>query len=236
METGGRLRHVYLLFVAALAVTLFGFWPSFYSAPGQLDRWRLLHGAFATLWLLMLIAQAWLIGRSHMRWHRRIGRASLVVVPAVIASALNVMHLMLQAGSGGFPRDLRLTLAWLDINSLIMFAALYALALTYRCTMRLHARFMGCTALVAVIPALGRAYGMHVPALGGLPGALDPSFLTVDAVLIVLLAFDATRRVIAAPYLITLACFIGLEATMWHAPHWDAFVALARAGGLNPAL
>jgi hypothetical protein len=126
-----------------------------------------------------------------------------------------------------------LTLAFIDMGSLLMFAVWIMLAVAFRKTMAIHARFMGSTALIALPPALGRAYAMNIPSVGGLPGALDPSFFTVEGILLVLMAFDFVReRRVHAPYLLSLAAFAAIHVSMWRAPDWAWFVELARAAGL----
>ncbi len=225
------MRHLYLAFVLAFAVTLFGFWPSFKGDLGPLDPIRMVHGALAVLWMVMLVVQSWLIGARQFRWHRWIGRASLVVVPALIASALVVVVDMLGPASH-FDVSMRLTLAWIDLWSLALFALLFALAIAYRRTRFLHARFMASTVFLALPPALGRAYGMNIPHIGGLPGALPLSFLTVEAVMVGLVLWDGWRGRWATPWWLILVATAAIHLTMFEAPRWPAFVALAHALGL----
>jgi len=228
------MRHLYLAFLLIFAVTLFGFWPSFTGGMGPLDPMRLVHGGLATTWMAMLVVQSWLIGHGHNRWHRWIGRSSLVIAPALVISALVVVADMLGPRSH-FGVSLRLTLAWIDVWSLALFGLLYVLAIAFRRTMFLHARFMASTAFVALPPALGRAYGMNIPSLGGLAGALPPSFWTVEAVLVGLILWDGFRGRWASPWWLTLAVMAAIQATMFHAPNWPAFVAFARTMGLPAA-
>lgn len=138
------MRNLYLAFLVAFAVTLFGFWPSFTGGMGPLDPIRLAHGALATTWMVLLVVQGWLIGHGHNRFHRWIGRASLVIAPALVVSAAIVVHDMLGPKSH-FDVPLRLTLAWIDVWSLALFSLLYGLAIAYRRTLFLHARFMAST-------------------------------------------------------------------------------------------
>jgi hypothetical protein len=216
-------RHVYWLFVVAAAVTLFGFFPTFYAQPGKLDVVRLVHGIFATSWMLLLIVQPWLIGRRHWATHRRVGRIGLFIAAGLVVSAAFVVREMVVAGPEGFPPKLRMALTYIDVTSLCFFMVCVALAIRFRRRRSLHARFLGVTALIAIVPALGRAYGMNIPAIGGLRGALAPSFFTVDAVLLALLAFDwHNRRRIEAPYVAALAYFVILHATLWPVASWLA--------------
>lgn len=225
------MRHLYLAFVLAFAVTLFGFWPSFTGGLGPLDPLRIVHGSLATLWMLMLVVQSWLIGHDHNRAHRLLGRSSLVIAPALLISAFMLVSDMLGPNSH-FPVALRLTLAWIDIWSLTLFAVVYVSAIAFRRTMFLHARFMASTAFIALPPALGRAYGMNIEGIGGLPGALPWSFWTVEAVLLALALWDGVRGRWVSPWWLTLGVMAAIHATMFQAPAWPWFVAFARLIGL----
>ena len=225
------MRNLYLAFALAFALMLAGFLPSFTGAFGPLDPMRQVHGALAVTWMAMLVIQSWLIGHGHRRWHRWIGRISLVIAPALVISALVVINNALGPTSH-FSVPMRLILTWIDLWSLALFSLLYILAIAYRRKMFLHARFIASTVFVALPPALGRLYGMNIPALHGLRGALGPSFWTVEAVLVGLIVWDGLKGRWATPWWLTLVVMTAIEATMFQAPHWPAFVAVARVLGL----
>lgn len=227
------MRNLYLAFLLAFAVTMFGFWPSFTGGMGPLDPIRLVHGALAAGWMVLLVVQSWLIGHGHNRFHRWIGRASLVIAPALVVSAAVVVHDMLGPKSH-FGVPLRLTLAWIDVWSLALFSLLYGLAIAHRRTLFLHARFMASTVFVALPPALGRAYGMNIPSLHGLAGALPPSFWTVEAVLVGLILWDGFKGRWLTPWWLTLGVMAAIHLTMFQAPTWPGVVAAARLVGLPP--
>lgn len=224
------MRNLYLAFVLAFGVMLLGFWPSFTGAAGPLDGMRVVHGVLATAWMALLVIQSWLIGHGYAKAHRWVGRTALIIVPALIVSAFVVIHDMLGPHSH-FSRDLRLTLAWVDIWSLPLFGLLFVLALVYRRTMFLHARFMASTVFIALIPALGRLYGMNIPALHGLRGALYPSFWTVELVLAGLVVRDGLQGRWRTPWWLTLGALVALQLTLFQAPHWPWFLGVARLMG-----
>lgn len=64
------MRHIWLWFALAFAVTLFGFWPTTLGRLGPPDTLRMVHGVFAVTWMLMLVVQSWLIGHGHWKAHR----------------------------------------------------------------------------------------------------------------------------------------------------------------------
>ena len=236
MHSGGfAVRHLYLAFLFAFGVMAFGFWPSLYSgAAGPIDPLRAIHGALAATWMALLVLQSWLIGHGYWRQHRFFGRASRYVTALLIASSFLVVRDMLGPQSH-FGRDLRLTLAWLDLWSLVLFSGLYIAAIAYRRTLSVHARFMASTVFVVLPPALGRIYGMNIPALGGLKGALPPTYLTVEFCLAALIVWDAMHRRFFAPFPITFCALGAMALTMFAAPHWPIYVAFAQLLGLPPA-
>ncbi|CAN5288414.1 hypothetical protein BH10PSE2_BH10PSE2_28310 [soil metagenome] len=226
------MRHLWWAFALALAVTVFGFWPTTVGAFGPPDAIRVVHGLFAAGWMVLLIVQAWLIGHGRRGAHRWLGWTSLFVAPGLIISATVVV--VTSQATGHFPRDLLLTLDWIDLWSLLLFGGLYVAGILNRRVMSLHSRYLGSTVFVALIPALGRVYGMNIEALGGLTGALHPSFLTVEAVLAGLIVRDALKHGglkarCLTPYAITLGVLAAIEVTMFAAPHWPWFAAFMDA-------
>jgi len=80
--------HAHWYFLAALAATLAGFWPSFFRHLGAADFWHSLHGITATLWIVGLATQSWLMSRGRVRWHRRVAWGVLLLLPILVISAL----------------------------------------------------------------------------------------------------------------------------------------------------
>lgn len=234
----------------AFGLVLAGFWPSFFADPARNDGPHILHGVFATAWFALLIGQATAVAARHHRLHMALGRWSPVLVGALLATSLAVVSAMLRTptaalppvvtaatppdwafvSGGGAPRDLRLVLVWIDLVSLVQFVLLYTLAMVAR-DRRDHGRWLVGTALIALIPALGRLLAGLLPELGGLPGALDPAFMVVEGLLALLIVRDLWAGKWRWPYPLTLAGFIGMQAMMWVAPAWPPFRALAGALG-----
>lgn len=228
------MRHIWLWFALAFAVTLFGFWPTTVGRFGPPDTIRMIHGVFAVTWMLMLVAQSWLIGHGHAKAHRWVGRSSLIVAPGLVITAfLVVLDSLPTGGAAHFPRQLLLILMWIDVWSLVLFSGLYVAAILNRGRMFLHSRLMASTVFVALIPALGRAYGMNIPALEGLTGALNPSFWTCELVLAGLILRDGLKGEWKTPWWVTLIALEAIRLTMFAAPGWGWFVAIAEALGLK---
>jgi hypothetical protein len=72
-------------FVIFLALTVWAFWPSYFSRlfeqPTLLHH---AHGIVLALWLVMLVVQAQLIRTQRRSLHRQLGKLSYVLAPAVV--------------------------------------------------------------------------------------------------------------------------------------------------------
>jgi hypothetical protein len=221
-------------FILAFAITLLGFWPSFFSNPASNDLGHMLHGLLATGWMIILITQASLMAAGKVRLHHLIGRASMVWVAALLFTAVGMVRVMLSARGGFLSPEMRLMLGFIDVNSLVLFAGFYISAIVCAFQRRIdhHLRLMACTVLIAIIPALGRVFAFFVPGVHGFNEALPLTFLTLEAVSLGLLAYDFFRlkRVYPA-YLVVLGGLVYIHLTMTGAPRFGPYLMLARALG-----
>lgn len=219
--------------VLAFVVMVIGFWPSFFSNPAQNDVLHTVHGVLASGWMLILIVQAWLMAKGHVRVHHWIGRVSMVWAAALLATAVMIMQYGLAAtGPQSLPMSWRPILTWIDIPSLGLFAGFYTAAIVcaFRRHIELHYRFMLGTVIVIYSPALGR---LLAPYFHGLLPALHPTYLIIEAVCVALIVYDYVRyRRTYAPYWIALAGQVAIEWTMFQAPKIPAFMSLLYAMGL----
>ncbi len=222
--------------VAALAVMIWGFWPSFFSNPAQNDLLHTVHGTLATGWMLILILQAWLMAKGHVRIHHWVGRLSVLWAAALLVSAVMIMRYGLRAtGDASLPLSWRPVLTWLDIISLAMFVGLYiaGIVCAFRRKIDLHYRFMISTVIVIFSPALGRLLVHIVPGMHGLMPALHPTYLILEAVCVALIVYDyVVYKRTWLPYWLALISQVVMEWTMFQAPHIPAFMDFLYGVGL----
>ena len=84
-----RYRNLHLWMLLPLAITVLGFAPRYYLALPQATFHQHVHGISATLWMLLIIIQPWLITRGGRRaTHRSLGIIGLVLAGIVAGSAL----------------------------------------------------------------------------------------------------------------------------------------------------
>lgn len=184
MQTTGSFdRNVTLILAAGsaalLALAPLAFWRGYLSRlPGGTDAFANAHAIVSTAWLLLLIAQPLLIRRRQLALHRWVGRVTWVLAPLyVMAAVLLAHHRFAQMDAATFA-----TAAYalcLPLSMTVLFAASFVLALVYQRDIRLHARFMSCTALTAIDPILARIVAIHVVELS------DPMYQAIDFSLVV---------------------------------------------------
>lgn len=143
-------------FAGLLVLSFLGFWPSYFSPSASRATFpQHFHAVAMLIWVLMLIVQPWLIRARRRDIHRLVGRFSFVLAPVVVVSAFYVVLDNLAKLPQPYP-PIGLSFFWLGLASAVYFASFYGLAIINRRDMQLHARYMVSTALVFIVPGLGR--------------------------------------------------------------------------------
>jgi hypothetical protein len=224
-------NSAWALVAFALAV-LVAFWPSYFSRLTAQPTFHFhAHGLAMSLWCVMLIAQAWLIRTGHRARHRSLGVWSYALVPVIVVTTVNFVHVRM-----GGPRPL----GTLDLHSLALmlnavaaFAAIYGLAMYNRRTPAVHARYMLCTIFPLFTPVTDRLIVRHVPAIvpivpriDGAPIVPVAGFALADLILIGLWAWDwrAGRRSTVFPIVLGILLLYHASVMTFHRlPAWRAF-------------
>lgn len=231
-QTGTLYPRAHLYFGLLLLLAVAGFYPSYFARLGQTDATHHFHGIVATLWLLLLILQSWLIRANRRRLHRQLGWLSLALVPLFAASGVMIVHAML-ASKAGFPAVYGARLAFLDLVSVLYFVTAYGLALRYRRNVQLHARFMASTAMLLAPPALARLLGNTVPAIHSFEAAFHLAFAATELAVLALMLDDRRQGRLRAPYPLLLAVLFLEHAGFLVVPHLGLWARFAHwFGGL----
>lgn len=184
-----------LLFAAVFALALVAFWPSYLSRlpGGGFPLHVHVHAVVMTLWFALLIAQALLIRAPRAALHRRLGAASYILAPLVVASGVRLAHAALVRDAPGDPAGAGTTL-YLPLAMIAWFAACYALAIVYRKQAALHARFMIGTCLAAIDPIAARVAAFYFPPLDHAERYQLVSAGLTGAILVLLIATERGQR------------------------------------------
>jgi hypothetical protein len=152
-------NRVGYFFVAILIITTLGFYPTYLSKFPTfegLTNVHHFHGFIALTWILMLIAQAFLIRYKKYALHRLIGKAGYVVMPLLLISFFLVARTGYFRNSRTMPEADALAELTLGLPDILSMAILFTLAMAYRHRPAWHMRFMTGTGLMIIGPGLGR--------------------------------------------------------------------------------
>jgi hypothetical protein len=222
--------RLFALFTMAMLVA---FWPSYFSRLAeQPSSHHHAHGLAMSAWLVLLVAQASLMRAGNRALHRRLGLLSYALVPIIVVVTLRFVHYTLQ----GVPRlgasASALFFLALVAMTLVVFVALFALAMLYRKQPAVHARFMVATLFPLFPPVTDRLIGRFMPSIidsmpriGGGPIVQCAGFALADAILIGLSIWDWRanhRRVFPMALAIVVAGQAAI-LTLHRFGFWQAF-------------
>jgi len=141
------------------------------------------HAAAFTVWLVLLLSQTLLIRARKHRWHRTLGKASVVVVAVMVVTGYMVIF--------GKPRPTAFMRAFIftPMLSLLFFPLLFSAAIHFRRDPATHKRLMLLATIM--IARAGFTRLMHMVGLETTNYRLDVA--TYLFLLVPLLAFDVAK-------------------------------------------
>lgn len=225
------VSQLWPFFAALLVIAFFAFWPTYFSPGfGASVSYVHLHAATATLWMIALIAQPWLIRSHRYDLHRSIGRVSFLLVPVLIISMLLLAsHRIRNVRLEDYP--VQTYVLYLQFSLAAVFAAFYALAMIYRRRTEVHARFMVATGLTLIDPVFARLFFWIHPA-----SVTFHQWLTyglTDLLLIALIWRERENRNDRWVFPLVLCLFLiaQIPALLWwpNWPIWQSFAEWFRA-------
>lgn len=210
------------LATALIAISVAGFAPALLNPAGRrgpVSALAAAHGIVFFLWQIVFLSQSLLIATLHVRWHRRLGVAAILILAAMIPLGYATSLALVRRGfdlSGDLKVQIHPPPGFVDperalvfpLIDLTMFAGLAIAAILLRRRAGIHKRLMLFANIVVAVAPLAHLIG-HAPRLAALPPAIimiPVSFFLLSAV-----ARDylLSRRV--HPLTLTLA--IGLFAS-----------------------
>ncbi len=151
------------------------------------------HAFVVVVWIAILISQPFLIRSGKRAWHRTIGRLSYMVMPMLLLSVVWIIHDRLTNSidsAATIELDVSLGLpVFAAAKDMLVLTVVYCMAIIYRKTPALHARFMVCTVIPFIEPALSRALIYLPPFLSPLYAGLA-TFIIYDLIIVALLRND----------------------------------------------
>ncbi|HXK22894.1 MAG TPA: hypothetical protein VMS55_09495 [Myxococcota bacterium] len=228
--------------LGAIAVTLLGFWRTFFSQLGKVDAAHRLHGALATGWLVLVLVQASLIGSRRYKWHRILGWTSVPVFALLVATSCYMLVLMFSATGGmPIPFETAKIFGYSDVTALPLLIIVYASAIILRRDRHIHSRLISITLLAGLLPALARAFFGILVVMGiagtssieevtkGLILAMHPTYISVLLVLAIAIFVDWKKARLRWPFPFAFAWVAINYATFFLGMSSRWFDRLARA-------
>jgi hypothetical protein len=175
-------RHAHWYVLSLFPLAALAFWPNYLSALGT-SPWSFhLHGATASMWLLLLAIQSWSIHHDRRAFHRANGLVSFALFPLFLAGGATIFVGMAErfvAPPSPFYSLYPPRLAWLDFVAIAGLAFFYFQALRYRRFVGKHSSYLLATAVFLMPPIFGRlapfAMGVN-PTMPNFYERLHPGF------------------------------------------------------------
>ena len=181
-------------FIGLLIIAFIGFMPTYFYEPVVLGQagfngYVHLHAVMMITWLLILIAQPFLIRSGQRKWHHRIGTFSYFFFPLLVLS----MVLMMNAGLKGEELPVDGMELWLPLKDLLIIVPCFAAAMYFRKQPALHARFIIGSTMQLIEPGLARASMYYIDWPSPMMGYLL-TIIIIDVILIILIVKDRKAK------------------------------------------
>lgn len=207
-----------------LLISFVAFWPTYYAVFFESMFYVHLHAFTAVLWFALLIAQPILIKKRKLKYHRLLGKISYPVAGLIVLSILLLANDRIKSAPESF-YPIQTFILYLQISLALVFAVTYGLAIFYRKTKPVHARFMVATSFTFIDPILARLINTFTPEI-----AIYGQWLTfgiINLILIILSIIDRKNRKARWVYpgllimylIIEIPIFFNLTGLTW----WQSF-------------
>ncbi len=200
MDKTYKYLGYYLLLLIPLIFA--GFYKSYFQPfpnfSENINGYVHLHAFIASVWVLMLIVQPFLIFNKKLALHRTVGKLSYIVFPLLILSFIpqiikivrteNIANLFFPLGDGA------------------LLIAFYSLAIYNRKIRSKHMRYMIASALVLLGPTVGRI-GPNLLGWSEL-FTQNVQYGIIYSILISLIFYDMKNKRKFQPYLVAISGFV----------------------------
>ena len=195
-----------------------------------------IHFVLMALWIIMLIAQPFLIKYKKLSWHRLLGKVSYLLVPLVLITSWlltrneyyrkieNLQNKVIDGVQNLSHLEI-LKAASLDpvaFIAIIWFITFYSLAIIYRKQSNKHARYMLATALILLSPTIDRfvAINLGIGTISSIASFII-SFLIIDLIIAYLLLVDYRNKREIKTLATCLLIFVIGQISLYVLPYFD---------------
>lgn len=193
IQRSGRDRRLYTWVAVFIPVlVLIGFARTYYlksffgtpALPGLLVHF---HGVVMTSWVVLFIAQVWLVSSRRTKVHQRLGIGGAVLAGLVVC--VGILTAIFAAARGGPSDPSALAFLAIPLFDMFVFAVLVGLALYYRRRLQTHKRLMLLASLSILTAAIARFPIDFIE-----PGRPLVFFGLTDLCILACVAFDTIRN------------------------------------------
>ncbi len=221
-----------------MAVAVIGFMPSYFvpMVQGQPVNPPLvhLHGLLFFGWTVLFCVQTWLVASGGVLAHRSWGMLGIAIATAMVLSVFVIVGVRANAGEPlGIGQNVR-TFAWVQVQGMLFFGTVFALAIVNLKKAEVHKRLMLLGTISLLDAPIARWFIMFLapPREPGAPPELPPVFVTIppamvaNLLLVAAIVYDWRTRGKPHPvYLIGGAVLLALQLTrpiFAETPAWQA--------------
>ena len=215
-------RHAPYYVLVCLAVIVGGFWPSYFAAWSDVPWQFHAHGIAASIWVLMVLFQSWVVHKEQLPLHRAVGTSSLMLFPFLIGGLAAIIDLTAKGFVAG-DSPVRVMFGGQFLIGLVLaiaaYVVLYYRALKYRRKVWLHSGYMLATPLILFESPFSRLMNAFLPPfmISG-PQDFDRIMSAILWAMALSLAFIAAiwfnYREKASPFLVAGAFIVAQMLTM----------------------
>ena len=195
-------RHTGYFMLLLIPMVFLGFYKTYFSQLPEFNpkiTWaHHLHAAIASVWIVMLILQPFLISNRKFKIHKMVGKLSYVIFPLLILSFLPMIARKISSAPA--------VNIFVPIGDCIILTLLYSLAIYNRRKTPYHMRYMIGTAIVFLGPTFGRVGAL----LLGLSESVTQNvqYTIIYLILLGLIGLDKKHKKDFRPYLLILIVWV----------------------------
>ena len=233
----GQYSNLHVYFALLIPLSILAFWKKYFDVlsdpPDTVTPLLHIHSAVASLWVLMLITQAWLIRTNRFRLHRFLGRSSFVVAPLTMLFTLLLIHEVLNRFPGGVPHD-RARINIFGFTKVVSFGVTWGLAIAYRRNYDLHVRYIISTAFAMATAIVFRVFLHWIPGFSETGAAIVGAWVILSALLFLLIASDWRNGIKRSPYWVIIIFITFMNVGYWTFTKTESWLAFCRWFGALP--
>lgn len=232
-----KYKNLGYWFILLIVCVFAGFYTTYFSRLFEPTANIIhIHFVLIALWIMMLIAQPFLIKFKKLSWHRLLGKVSYLLVPLVLITTWlvtrneyyrkieNLQNAVIEGVQNLSQLEI---LKAASVNpaafiGVIWFITFYSLAIIYRKKSNKHARYMLATALILLSPTIDRFVGINlgIHKVAGIASYII-SFLIIDLIIAYLLLVDYKNKREIKTLATCLLIFVVGQFSFYVLPNFD---------------